>query len=192
MGEMTGKSDLYYVNRVKAGETECFTHLVRRHSSMLLTVINKVVGRQDIAEDIMQEVFVKAYQNLERFRGDAKFSTWLYRIAYNTAISEVRKRRNAYIEYDDNYHESVKNEAVAIDDSEVSSKERQLKLLDKLLKEMPEEDALLITMFYYNDYSIREISSITNLTESNVKVRLHRLRRQMNADINSEMKHERA
>lgn len=179
---MTNIDDSYYIRQVKEGNTNAFSHIVRRYQRMIFTIVRKIVMDPNDAEDITQEIFLKAFMSLEKFREESGFSTWLYRIAYNTAISEIRKRKLEFTAIEEN----LKN----IPDSEISdsidgiSKEKQLEYLDAILKKLTPDNALLISLFYLNNHSMQEIGEITGLSLPNVKVKLHRIRKFMNFEMN--------
>ncbi|MFT4170450.1 MAG: sigma-70 family RNA polymerase sigma factor [Dysgonomonas sp.] len=179
---MTDFDDIHYINCIRNGEVNAFVHIVRRYQRMIYTIVAKIVNNNTDAEDIVQEIFIKVYQSLDKFRGDAGFSTWLYRIAYNTTITEIRKSQKV-IAVEDSYLSAVSDMEISDSIDDISSEER-LQYLDQVLKMLPAEEALLITMFYLNDHSIQEIGTITGLTLSNVKVKLHRIRKFMNFEIN--------
>lgn len=179
---MTSFDDIYYVRLIKEGDTNAFVHIVRRYQRMVFTIVSKIVTNTEDAEDITQEIFIKIYQSLAKFRGDSEFSTWLYRIAYNTAITEVRKTKREFISFDD-MAEKVPDVEISDTIDDLNTEER-LEYLDAVLKQLNPEDALLITLFYLNNQSVQEISEISNLSQSNVKVKLHRTRKFMNSEIN--------
>ena len=179
---MADFDDVYYIRRVQDGHTEAFVHIVRRYERMVFTIVNKIVINRADAEDISQEIFIKVYQSLNKFREESGFATWLYRIAYNTTISELRKRRHEFTAIEDNFDN--------IPDKEITDKidginiEDKLLYLDIVLKKMSPDDALLISMFYLNSQTINDISLITGNSVANVKVKLHRIRKFMNFEIN--------
>lgn len=119
---------------------------------------------------------------LDKFREESEFSTWLYRVAYNTAISELRKRENIRLAYEENY-DNIPDENI-LDVVDELSIEQQLLYLDTILDKMPTDDALLITMFYLNEHSVKEISEIVGQSVANIKVRLHRIRKYMGLEMN--------
>lgn len=91
-------SDAYYIERVAAGDTGCFACLLDRYSRPVHSLILKMIRNKEDAEELAQDVFMKVFRNLPSFKADCSFSTWIYRIAYNTAISELRKRnRNSLL-----------------------------------------------------------------------------------------------
>lgn len=179
---MADFDDIYYIRRIKDGQIDAFVHIVRRYEGMVFTIVNKIIFRRVESEDIVQEIFIKAFQSLDKFREESGFSTWLYRIAYNTTISELRKRKHEFTAIEDNFSNIPDNEIAEVFD-EINTEDK-LHYLDMVLKKMPPDDALLISMFYLNDQSIKDISIITGNSEANVKVKLHRIRKFMNFEIN--------
>jgi RNA polymerase sigma-70 factor (ECF subfamily) len=179
---MADFDDIYFIRKVKSGHTDAFVHIVRRYERMVFTIVGKIVPRRVEAEDIVQEIFIKVFQSLDRFREESGFSTWLYRIAYNTTISELRKRNHEFVAIEDNFV-NIPDEEISGSIDEISTEDK-LRYLDMVLEKMPKSDALLITMFYLNNHSIQEISQITDNSVANVKVKLHRIRKFMNFEIN--------
>ncbi|MFV0419650.1 MAG: RNA polymerase sigma factor [Dysgonomonas sp.] len=179
---MADFDDIYYVQQIKNGHHDAFVHIVRRYERMVLTIVSKIVSRRTDAEDIAQEVFIKVYQSIDKFREESGFATWLYRITYNTTISELRKRKHEFTAIEDNFA-NIPDDEISDRMDEISTEEK-LSYLDLVLKKLSPDDALLITMFYMNDQSIQEISTITGNTVANVKVKLHRIRKFMNFEIN--------
>ncbi|MDR2804733.1 MAG: RNA polymerase sigma factor [Dysgonamonadaceae bacterium] len=178
---MGNVDDHFYIQQIKAGNTQAFNGIVSKYQSRLLTIIAKITGNRQDAEDILQEVFLKVFQSLEQFKGEAEFSTWLYRVAYNTTLSELRKKKVAFVPMDNNF--SAENEPVNESIDEMDT-EHRLHCLNTALKRLSPDDAFLITLYYLKEQSIDEIGQISNLSISNVKVRLHRIRKKLAAEIN--------
>jgi RNA polymerase sigma-70 factor (ECF subfamily) len=176
---VSGLDDIEYVRLVCGGDTEAFGHIVRRYRRMVFTTVAKIVDSRHDAEDITQEIFIKVFRSLNRFRGQSEFSTWLYRIAYNTTISEVRRRRRDFVSLDERLPEAEIEEGI----DHISTEERAA-MLEQVLKMLNPEDAQIVMLYYFDGRSVKEISGISGLGESNVKVRLHRIRNFMNAEIN--------
>lgn len=124
--------------------TDAFVHIVRRYQRMVFTIVSKIVSRKVEAEDITQEVFIKAFQFLDKFREESEFATWLYRIAYNTTISELRKRKHEFTAIEDNFA-NVPDAEIADTIDEISVEDK-LQYLDIVLKKLPPDDALLIDL----------------------------------------------
>jgi RNA polymerase sigma-70 factor (ECF subfamily) len=181
---MTKVSDLFYVQRVKAGDVKAFTEIVSRYGDMVFTLVRKIVSTREDAEDITQEVFIKVFQSLERFREESNFSTWLYRIAYNTTISELRKKKLFFVSSADD------NAILATDSDNTDDIEIKLQYLETALKRLSSDEAFLITLYYMDEQSIDKISKISNLSISNVKVKLHRIRKKLTLEIHKLMHNE--
>ena len=162
------------------GEKDLFRRLVEENASMILNMIVRMTGNSEDARDIAQESFVKAYFSLGKYRGESSFSTWLYAIAYNCALSSLRKRRRFFPREKFTDRELAEGESL-FDDSgeEVSRKrsmERKYDLIDSAFEKLSPSEKFLVGAFYRDGRSIREICGITGLSVSNIKVRLHRLR----------------
>jgi RNA polymerase sigma-70 factor (ECF subfamily) len=177
---MENRNDLFYVQRVKAGDTQSFTMIVSKYGKMVFTIVHKIVENREDAEDITQEIFIKVFKSLERFREESEFSTWLYRIAYNTAISELRKKKLFYVSAEDSL--LVDNSSFT-DEKDEQEIEIKLQYLEEALKKLPPDEIFLLTLHYMDGQSIENISKISNLSVSNVKVKLHRIRRKLAVEI---------
>ena len=161
------------VKRLKEGDTEAFSLLLDLYGSRVFSSIVRVVGNREDAEELTQDVFLKVHNSIGRYRGESSLSTWIYRIAYNTAVSKVRKTGKGPPMLDDTILERrCVEEPVADTDDKLSSLERALTFL-------PAEESMIIQLFYNEDKNVDELSSITGLTASNVKVKLHRIRKKL-------------
>jgi RNA polymerase sigma-70 factor (ECF subfamily) len=161
--------------------------LVAKHKNLVFSIVLTIVNNREDAEEISQDVFLKAYQSLNTFERKSKFSTWLYRIAYNAAISKTRKKKVEMVAIEETVITNYSTDEITRNIIEFDENDRQL-ILEKALKQLPEEDNLLITLFYKNENSVEDISGITGLSESNVKVRLHRIRKRLYEEMNMLMK----
>lgn len=183
---MAFKDDSFYIEEVLKGNTHAYAPLVEKHKAMVFTICFKIVRKAEEAEELAQDTFLKAFDNLDKFRGDAKFSTWLYRIAYNGAISMTRKRKLEVHALDDfvirNYSEDEAQENLNGFDVE-----EQRKMLQMALRTLSDDDYLIISLFYLKELPVNEISTITGLSAANVKVKLHRIRKKLYAQLQEEM-----
>ncbi|MBZ4651684.1 MAG: hypothetical protein JG761_484 [Proteiniphilum sp.] len=162
------------VQQVLTGNTSAFAYFVETYQDMAITIAYRICGNMQDAEDVVQESYVKAYRNLHTFRSESKFSTWLYRIVYNTAVTHSKRRiwtGRKETEIDD-AADLTDQEA----DAGLAERERREVVRD-ILEQMPRGDALLLTLYYMEDHPVKEIASITGLNESNVKVKLFRARK---------------
>jgi len=177
------RDDNDYIGRVLSGDVSAYASLVAKHKNLVFSIVLKIVNNREDAEEISQDVFLKAYQSLSTFERKSKFSTWLYRIAYNAAISKTRKKRVEMVAIEETVITNYSLDEIGRNMNELEENDRQL-ILEKALQRLPEEDNLLITLFYKNENSIEEISDITGLSVSNVKVRLHRIRKKLYEEMN--------
>jgi RNA polymerase sigma-70 factor (ECF subfamily) len=176
------KSDISYIEQVLEGKVNAFSYLVDRHKDKAFNLAFRICGNREEAEEIAQDAFVKAYRSLKDFRMKSSFATWLYRIVYNTAISLVRSRRKGVLALEEFPADAVdflsfnKNEDEAADDYRNS-------LVNFALQKISEEERGLITLYYYNELDTEEISRITGINKSNIKVKLFRARQKMSEII---------
>jgi RNA polymerase sigma-70 factor (ECF subfamily) len=138
----------------------------------------KLLRKPEDAEELAQDTFIKAFQKIDTYEGKSKFSTWLYSITYNACISELRKRRIEFSSLEDQRF-SDQDELKMHDYYSEVKKEDQEKYLNMALEKLPEDDQVLVTLYYYEGQSMDEISIITGLTVSNIKVKIHRARKKM-------------
>jgi len=181
--EMKKEEELSLIKRIRDGEESLFNRFVIEYSPRVLSVVRGVLCNREDAEEIAQDVFVKAYFSLKSFRGDCSFSTWLYRIAYNMAISKVRQKRGSFIQID---NLSIPDERISTAEKvdEQENIERQLYMV---LGEISPSDRFMIMSFYIHQRSVAEIAEITGMSESNVKVRLHRTKKRMGTILKGKM-----
>ena len=186
--QMDKTDDIFYIEAVRKGNVAAFSVLVERYQNMVYSLALKLLKKPEDAEEMAQDTFVKAYQKLDTYEGKSKFSTWLYSITYNACISELRKRRIEFKSLDDRQI-SDQDEQKMHDYYRETKKDDQEKYLNLALGKLPEDDQVLVTLYYYESQSMDEISAITGLTVSNIKVKIHRARKKM-YEILHEMLHE--
>jgi RNA polymerase sigma-70 factor (ECF subfamily) len=176
-------SDEVYIKRVLSGDSRAFSCLIDRHKAMVFTISLRITGQREEAEEVSQDVFLKMYQALHTFKGSSKFSTWLYSIAYNMAVSRVRKSRPDYIPLSDvEFKMSDGYDETMIFNDESDDHQRRV-ALSRALDHLKQDELLLINMYYTQEMSIEQISEITKLSSSNVKVKLFRIRQKLSNDI---------
>ncbi|WP_280745357.1 MULTISPECIES: sigma-70 family RNA polymerase sigma factor [unclassified Parabacteroides] len=171
-------SDTYYIQRIQAGDTASFACLLDRYSRPVHTLILKIVRSNEDAEELTQDVFLKVFKHLKTFKGDSSFSTWIYRIAYNTAISDTRKKKHEFLAMEEAMINNVSEEEVAQALGYTDASE-QMAMLDAALAKLPPDERALILLFYMEGKSIEEVSVISELSVSNVKTKLHRIRKKL-------------
>ncbi len=175
---MKQNNDLYHIEAVKKGNVQAFSVLVEKYQKMVYTLALKLMKKPEEAEEMAQDTFIKAFHKIDSYEGKSKFSTWLYSITYNACISELRKRRIEFKSLDDR-QVSDEDEQRMYDYYRGNRKEDQEKYLALAMEKLPGDDQVLITLYYYENQSMDEISMITGLTVSNIKVKIHRARKRM-------------
>jgi RNA polymerase sigma factor (sigma-70 family) len=186
---MKFREDSHYIERVINGDVAAYSPLVEKYKSLVFSIALKILDNREDAEEVAQDTFLKAYSSLRSFENKSKFSTWLYRIAYNGAISKKRKKKVEAVEIDDHIMYNYSTDEISANVHRIDEAE-QIKLIDKALLKLPEEDNLLISLFYKSSQSIEDISYITGFTQSNVKVKLHRIRKKLYESIQEMVKKE--
>ena len=175
---MDKKEDQYYIEAVRNGNIQAFAFLVEKYQKLIYTLALKLLKRPEDAEEMAQDTFIKAYQKLDSYEGKSKFSTWIYSITYNACISELRKRRIEFKSLEDQRITEQDEMKMHVYYRDIK-KEVQEKYLNLALGKLPEDDQVLVTLYYYENQSMDEISEITGLTVSNIKVKIHRARKKM-------------
>lgn len=167
-----------YIRQILNGNTGLFSYFVNGYSRSVYSMIVKIVKSAEDAEELTQDVFMKVFNKMESFKGDSRFSTWIYRISYNTAISAVRKKKTDYPMFDESVLKNLADEDV---DSLLNREEDEtvLKKLESSLALLPPDEGLLINFYYKDELPVKEIAEILGLTEANVKIKLHRARKKL-------------
>ena len=167
------KNEKFYINRVLNGDINAFSYIIDEYKGMVYTIALRMLKNVEDAEELAQDTFIKAFNSLKNFKFESKFSTWLYRITYNAAISKLRKKQiETY-----NVEDSVLPESEVLYSYNAINeltKNEQKKYINETIKRLKEDEALMISLFYLQENSIEEISEITGFTLSNVKVKLYR------------------
>jgi len=178
--------DNYYIDRVLSGDVGAYAQLVAKHKNLVFSIALKILNNREDAEEIAQDCFLKVFHALKTFERKSKFSTWLYRIVYNAAISRTRKKKPDLVPMDNyvinNHTEEEVSEGIYDIDPDI-----QKAMIEKAMQKLTDDENLLITLFYKGENSIEDISVITGLTMSNVKVRLHRIRKKLHEELSVEM-----
>ena len=175
---MTTNNDQLYINKVINGNTNAFAYLVDDYKNMVFSLAFKMTKNREEAEEISQDTFIKAFKNLKKFKGDSKFSTWLYRIAYHTSLDNIKKNKNNNSTFEINEITFNQIQAVETILQGIDRKERA-EIMKHCLQKLPNEERSVIWMFYYDELSLKEIIEVTGMSEANLKVKLHRARKKL-------------
>jgi len=178
-------TDSQLIREIKEGNVECYAELIRRYEKKILSFVTHMLRQarlEHIAEDICQETFYKAYKSIHSFRDvEATFSTWLYTIARNSVLSELRKSRNSDVYLED----QVQLPAVPPDrlpEQELLRSEREI-LVRQAINSLPEKQRSALILREYEQMDYNEIATILDLTVSSVKSLLFRARQSIRAEL---------
>ena len=172
----TGLGDNEIISRVLKGEQNAYAELVNRYQAYVFTLVLRMVKSREDAEEVAQDVFVKAYRSLADFRGESKFSTWLYTIANTTSITFLRKKKLDVHSLDnEKVFEVADSKDSGLRANLVEQKSR-VNMVNEAIAMLSPDDAEIITLFYKAEQNLEEISRILRLETNTVKVRLHRAR----------------
>jgi len=166
------------IERILEGEVDLYAHFVTNYNKDIFQLAFQLTKDRELAEDLTQDVFVKGFLKLKSFQQKSQFLTWLYRIAYNLIINELRKRKVVFSHFDDNTvsHEEI----IEIDDFfDKQETEQRYQKLDEALKTLSKDEYALILFHYYQQKTIDEIAFITEQTVANVKIKLFRIRKKL-------------
>lgn len=180
----TPDRDHEMVDRVLAGDREAFAHLLRRHQRTVLNFMYRMVGNRGAAEDLTQEVFLKAYVSLPRFRKEAAFSTWLFRIAHNHCLNVLKGRGREISGSPHTQDASNPDRCARVPDSSISASERleQRELqavIQEKLRELTPEHRAVVVLRDIQGLSYDEIASTLDIEGGTVRSRLHRARMEL-------------
>jgi len=183
-------SDIDLIEQTLAGNQSAYADLVKRHQRFVFTLALRFSKNREDAEEIAQDCFIKAYRALASYGGQSKFSTWLYTIVYNTAMTFLRKKRIATDSIDDEAtFIQVENHESAYDTDNAENKSRSFYLNQAIAQLLP-DDATIITLFYKGEQSLEEIAQTLGMEANTVKVKLFRARQRLKDKLERNLKHE--
>ena len=172
---MSTATDRELIQLILAGDNRAFELLVEKYQDSVARFVWKIVPIAEDREEICQDVFVKVFFKLDQFKGDAKFTTWLYQVAYRTAISFHRRKKLNFVSME----EDPVIQAVESD----PDKETIRRIIGEQLDRLSVEERTIVTLHYMQDLTMEEISSIVERPEGTVKSTLHRVRQKLQARI---------
>ncbi len=175
---MNLEQDQPYIERTLKGDMKAFTVLVDRYKYMVYTLAMRMVKNREEAEEIAQDTFLKVYNALGSFKGGSKFSTWVYKIAYYRSLDYIKKlgRTPSLSTIKGLVENSIVEEDGIIEKLEQIEKKGVIKEAVQLL---PGDDGIVITLHYFEELSLQEISEIMEISANNVKVKLFRARKRL-------------
>ena len=172
----TGQNDNEIISLVLKGDHAAYATLVSRYQGYVFTLAFRVVKNREDAEEVAQDAFIKAYKYLANFKGESKFSTWLYTITNNTSISFLRKKKLVIHSLDnEKVFEVAENHDSGMRSDTVEQKSK-LAMVNKAINLLNTDDAQIITLFYKAEQSLEETAQVLGIEVNAAKVRLYRAR----------------
>ena len=171
------KEESYIIKEILNGKTEQYEYFLDRYGQQVFVLVDRIVSCQEDAEELTQDVFLKAFQQLSSFKAESSFSTWIYRIATNLAISAVRKKRNDVLRLDDSVFANLSD--TQVDEALEDDSEEQMERLQQAMNQLEADERALITLYYLEEKPLAEVAFILGMTEGNAKVKLHRIRKKL-------------
>lgn len=174
---MKNLEDNEIIESVKNGNHSDFSILIDRYKNKAFSLLKRMLKNDMDAEEVLQDCFLKAFKGLNNFKKESKFSTWFYRIVYNTALTRIsNKKRKVEREMTSiDQHFDLKSEV----NYQTAEKEDISDFINKIIDKLPENYAAVINLFYLEEMSCEEISETMDISLSNVKVMLYRSRNQL-------------
>ena len=174
--ESLGLSDEAVIARVLAGEGHCFEILMRRHNGRVFRAVRAILKQDELAEDVMQDAYVRAYEHLLDFRGEAAFSTWLTRIAVHEALARLRRERR-FQPLEANIEEPPPMSFESPQCPEQQANDRELRVvLERAIDRLPDDFRVVFVLRAVEQMTGQETAHCLGIPEETVKTRLHRAR----------------
>lgn len=178
------KQETEWIDRVLTGDTRAYAELVDAYTSFAFTIAVKVVGNRADAEEVAQDSFIKAFQALRHFNRQARFSTWLYRIVFNAAVSFKRRHKHVFADIEKVYVADGYSVQGHLQEQD------QARFIQRALDQLNEADRLAVQLYYIKEFSIQEVAGLMGQNENTVKVRIHRARHRLGEELKKLLKQE--
>jgi RNA polymerase sigma-70 factor (ECF subfamily) len=186
----TGLTDTEIISRVLKGDQQLYAQIVERYQNYVFTLVLRMVESREDAEEVSQDIFVKAYRSLADFRGESKFSTWLYTIARTSSITFLRKKKLDTVSIDnEKTFIQVENQESGFKANVIEQKSRHA-MVNEAIQMLSKDDAQVITLFYKGEQSLEEMGRILGMEPNTVKVKLHRARQRLKEKMEKYFSHE--
>jgi RNA polymerase sigma-70 factor (ECF subfamily) len=185
-----GQSEELVINRILKGDKSAFSILVKKYQDYVFTLVLRFTNNREDAEEIAQDVFVKAYRSLADFRGDSKFSTWIFTITRTTCLSFLRKKKLDTISLDNERTGlQIGNLESGFGANGIEQKSKHM-MLNNAISMLSADDSQVLNLFYQGDQSLDEIGKIMRLDPNTVKVKLYRARQRLKDKMEKHFSHE--
>ncbi|MBM4765418.1 RNA polymerase sigma factor [Bacillus sp. B15-48] len=167
------EDDIQYVRLVLAGDKQAYTHIINAYKNELYATILRMTRNPQTAQDLLQEAFIKVYEQLGKYEQKGSFKSWLYRVAINHCLDQFRKKTIQFIQIEENQLVSETSPEV------VFLKKEKSRELERLVARLPEEERLILLLRYANELSYEEISETLRISLADVRNKLHRAKKKL-------------
>ncbi|WP_207536538.1 RNA polymerase sigma factor [Desertivirga arenae] len=167
--------DNLHVSKVYNGDPNAFRYFIRKYKDLAFSVSVSIVKSEVIAEEVVQDAFLKAYRNIRKFNGSSKFSTWFYRIVVNVSLDAQKRQKKELLIYEENYDTEIPDDTFVLS---LEAEERKL-MITEALQRLPPNESLALRLFYLQEENLKDLAASTGWSESNAKVILHRARKSL-------------
>ncbi|MBQ1973873.1 MAG: RNA polymerase sigma factor [Paraprevotella sp.] len=172
---MTPEQEYKLIVRIRSGHPEDFSCFLDCYGARIMTLISRMVSLPEDVEELVQDTFVQAYLHLDSFGGQSRFSTWIYRIAYNQTVSWLRRNRRITVEWKDDYLEPDE----LVDEMMQEEEEENIAYLEQAIEQLNPDEKALIVLHYHEEHSVQEMAYILQMSAGTVATRLCRLRKKL-------------
>jgi len=166
-----------------------YSAIINKYKDLAFNIALKITKNEQDSEEIVQDSFVKAFKGLNNFKNESQFSTWFYRIVYNTAISSIRHKKHISIEIDEKLTASLENNQIESAINNLNENDRK-QLINEALAKLNAIDYTILSLYYYEDLSLKEISKIVEKDKNYSKVLLQRARLKLYNGLSISLKKE--
>jgi RNA polymerase sigma factor (sigma-70 family) len=166
------------IGKIKDGDFSACRYIVDKYKSFVFNIALRILRNREDSEEVAQDSFIKAFKAIDTFRYQSKFSTWLYRITFNNAISRTRQKKFFQEEINEEIT-GLNYMTVCADGLENLNRLDRRTILKKAIDNLNEEESLLISLYYYEENSMAEVAQITGMDENLIKVKVHRARKKL-------------
>jgi len=187
--QMTTNQDQIIIQQILEGDTKAFAVLVDRYKDLVFTLAIQMLKNREEAEEVSQDTFIKVFKKLKNFKGDSKFSTWIYRIGYNTCLDRIKsnKRKQNTVAI----NEFTTHEVKTLDNAlSIMEAQESKQTIQDCLQMLPADDCALLTLYYFEELSLEEIGKVIGVKANNVKVKLFRSRKKLTTILQNKLEPE--
>ncbi len=176
------EEELQWIQEVLTGNKQAYAHIIDKYKNRLYATILRMTRNPQNAQDLVQEAFIKVYQQLNKYDQKGSFSSWIYRVAINHCMDEFRKKSYKMKQAEINEEKIVNTNHPEV----VFLKKEKSRQLERLIATLPEDERMIILLRYVSELSYNEISELIEIPLSDVRSKLHRAKKKMRDTVKQE------